>query len=282
MARFETAIFPVAGMGTRLLPATKSVPKELLPVFDTPLLQFAIDEALEAGAKRLVFVSHRSKRAIEDYVQDNMKLRESLRASRKIELLRAVERAGVSSRIETHFVYQDEPLGLGHAVACAAEHVRGAPVAVILPDDLILGAPCLKEMAEAHAEGPGGNMIAAMEVPAEEVNRYGIFRPEGPARGQSQPCTGLVEKPDPEEAPSRLAAVGRYLLAPGIFDLLKDQAPGHGGEIQLTDAIERMAQTSGVTAFRFSGTRFDCGQKAGLLAASNHYAAAQEGAIAAE
>jgi UTP--glucose-1-phosphate uridylyltransferase len=267
----RTAVFPVAGLGTRFLPATKSVPKELLPVLDTPLIQFAVDEALEAGMERLVFVSHPSKAAIEHYLARDGALDAALRARGKDKVAERLEAlAPDPSRIELRFVMQGEALGLGHAVLQAREHVEEESFAVILPDDLILDgeAGCLSEMAEAYE---GGHMVAAMEVGRDEVSAYGVLDPLE-REGRLTRARGLVEKPAPEEAPSRLAVVGRYILDSSIFETLASQAPGAGGEIQLTDAMARDIPRLGLAGFEFSGLRFDCGNEQGMLAAQLHLA----------
>jgi UTP--glucose-1-phosphate uridylyltransferase len=269
----RTAIFPVAGLGTRFLPATKATPKELLPVIDTPLIQYAIDEAQAAGIERMVFVSHPSKAAIERYVMDDATLRASLREKGKADLADALREAALCPRADDAvFTMQDEPLGLGHAVLCARDHVLPGPVAVILPDDLILGTQCLPEMVAAYGDTGAGHMVATMTVPREEVSKYGIL--DGArTEGRITRASGMVEKPAPEYAPSREAVVGRYVLDASIFEALATQAPGAGGEIQLTDAIARGAASSGLAGFRFSGMRFDCGSKAGMLRATLHLAA---------
>jgi UTP--glucose-1-phosphate uridylyltransferase len=264
----RTAIFPVAGLGTRFLPATKAVPKELLPVIDVPLIQFAIDEARDAGVERMIFVSHPSKEAIENHVRDDADLRETLRERGKTKIADALEEAAIDEGDhEIIFVMQEEPLGLGHAVLCAAPHVLPGPVAVILPDDLILGQKgCVAQMIDAYDPQVAGHMIATMEVPAEDVSKYGIMsvvRREGPFAH----CDALVEKPAPEDAPSRQAAVGRYLLDGTIFDVLRTQEPGAGGEIQLTDAIAACIESQGLAGYKFDGIRFDCGSKTGMLQA---------------
>jgi UTP-glucose-1-phosphate uridylyltransferase len=272
-APVRTAIFPVAGLGTRFLPATKATPKELLPVIDTPLIQYAIDEAREAGVERLVFVSHPSKSAIERHVMDDKALRQELRARGKTEL--AEELADLSLcpvEDDAVFTMQHEPLGLGHAVLCARDHVLPGPVAVVLPDDLILGKPgALSEMIAAYEAGEAGHLVATMTVPRSETKKYGILSVTG-RDGQLLLADGMVEKPDPEAAPSAEAVVGRYILDASIFDALETQEPGAGGEIQLTDAIARGAASLGMAGFRFSGRRFDCGSKPGMLAATLHLA----------
>jgi UTP--glucose-1-phosphate uridylyltransferase len=280
MPILDTVVFPVAGRGTRLLPLTKSVPKELLPVYDKPVLQFAVEEAIKAGAKRLVFVTHASKPAIGDYLQPDAALKDVLENGGKVELARALDEITLGSGVEVIFVEQDEPLGLGHAVLMAADHVRGDAFGVILPDDVILGQPCLPEMADAYSRG---HMIAAMDVDREDVKKYGIFRPVTAASiGKIVQASELVEKPSPEVAPSQLAAVGRYILDSRIFDALRNLEPGAGGEYQLTDAIAADAPAFGLSGFRFSGARHDCGSHAGLLGAANARATELTCAVAAE
>lgn len=271
--RVRTAIFPVAGMGTRFLPATKATPKELLPVIDTPLIQYAIDEVRNAGIERMVFVSHPDKGAIERYVMDDRALRSRLEDRGKADLARQLEEASLGSRDnDVVFAMQVEPLGLGHAVLCARDHVLPGPVAVILPDDLILGKPsCLGEMIAAYRVAEVGHMVATMKVPKAETRKYGILSVTE-TRASVVLADGIVEKPDPSDAPSRQAVVGRYILDGSIFDDLKGQAPGAGDEIQLTDAIAAGIERVGLGGFRFSGTRFDCGSKEGMLDATLHLA----------
>ena len=264
MTRLATVIFPVAGMGTRMLPATKSTPKELLPVYDTPLLQFALDEALATGAKRLVFVSHPEKAAIGDYLRPSPRLEEQLAAKGKHDLLEAVRRASVPDDVEVIFVMQPEPLGLGHAVLQAADHLLDGPIGIVLPDDLMLGEPCLAEMADAFDDARMTSLIAAQDVPRDRVSSYGIFDC-APGISNVTPALGFVEKPAPADAPSNLAAVGRYVVAAEVIEALRTTTPGAGGEIQLTDAI---AACGGIHAFRFSGTRYDCGNPDGIVEAT--------------
>ena len=267
MARLDTVIFPVAGMGTRMLPATKVTPKELLPVYDTPLLQFAVEEALAAGAKRLVMVSHPSKSAIEDYFAPADALEDKLRGKGKHAIADALAATAMPEGVELVFVMQPEPLGLGHAVLCGADDALDGPVGVILPDDLILGSPALAEMAAAFDPESMKSLIAAQPVPYEKVSSYGIFDCDADDADADAvlAARGFVEKPRPEDAPSRLAAVGRYVLAPEVFDVLRSTEPGAGGEIQLTDAIATLGK---INAFRYSGTRYDCGSKDGLVDAT--------------
>ncbi|MFN3823754.1 MAG: UTP--glucose-1-phosphate uridylyltransferase [Pseudorhodobacter sp.] len=263
--RIRSLVIPAAGRGTRLLPATKSTPKELLNVYDRPALQFAMDEAIALGVERIVVVIHPSKRAICDYLTPDRVQVRKLRESGKATLGTALSATEVPEGIEIAFAIQDHPLGLGHAILCAQDMVLPGPFGVILPDDVIMGTPCLSEMAEHYTTG---HMIAAMEVGPAETGSYGIFQIAGPSIGHSVPVSGMIEKPAPGQAPSRLAAVGRYILDPCIFAPLKLTPRGAGAEIQLTDAIARNAGHVPLTAFRFSGTRYDCGNHDGLLAAA--------------
>lgn len=272
--KVRTAIFPVAGLGTRFLPATKATPKELLPVVDRPLLQFAIDEAREAGIERMVFVSHPSKSAIERYVHQDEELCKTLRAKGKDSIADTLDDHAIDpSSEQAHFVMQPEPLGLGHAILCAKDEVLPGPVAVILPDDLIMGKKgCISEMIEAYEKMDAGHMVATMEVARDEVSAYGVLDPIDEPVGNCVNASGMVEKPEPEVAPSLHAVVGRYVLDASIFDDLETQEPGMGGEIQLTDSIARGVERVGLCGFRFSGQRYDCGSKAGMLRATLAYA----------
>ncbi len=267
----RTAIFPVAGLGTRFLPATKSTPKELLPVIDTPLIQFAIDEAREAGVERMVFVNHPSKGAIERYVRADDELCATLRSRGKESLARGLERAALDDdEHDVRFVMQDEQLGLGHAVACAADHVLPGPVAVILPDDLIVGPRgCLAEMIAAYDPARAGHLVAVMDVPRERTSDCGVLDIRA-RQGRLAFASAMVEKPEPQRAPSTTAVVGRYILDPCIFDALRQT--GAGGEIQLTDAMARCIAQVGLAGFHFSGTRFDCGSKLGMMEAALYQA----------
>ena len=273
--KVRTAIFPVAGLGTRFLPATKATPKELLPVIDTPLIQYAINEAVESGVERMVFVSHPSKSAIERHVMDDARLRAELYAKGKDQVADSLrENSFTTPEDDVVFTMQHEPLGLGPAVLCAAKLALPGPVAVILPDDLILGHPgALTELCRAYQTLEAGHLVATMEVAEKDVNKYGVLDVTE-RRGAAVMAAGMVEKPEPGQAPSREAVVGRYVLDPAIFEALRTQEPGAGGEIQLTDAIARSAATcGGLAGYRFSGQRFDCGSKAGMLAATLHLAA---------
>jgi UTP-glucose-1-phosphate uridylyltransferase len=249
------------------------MPKELLPVIDTPLIQYAIDEVQAAGIERMVFVSHPSKSAIERHVMDDAKLRRELKARGKEKLAQELKEAALSAENDdTIFTMQDQPLGLGHAVLCARDHVLPGPVAVILPDDLILGKGCLAEMIEAYDQSDAGHMVATMQVALEDTRKYGILSVTGQSNNVLS-ADGMVEKPAPEQAPSREAVVGRYILDGNIFSDLETQTPGAGGEIQLTDAIAASTPRVGLSGLRFSGRRFDCGSKAGMLRATLHLAA---------
>ncbi|SEN47149.1 UTP--glucose-1-phosphate uridylyltransferase [Palleronia pelagia] len=269
----RTAIFPVAGLGTRFLPATKATPKELLPVIDTPLIQYAIDEARAAGIERMVFVSHPSKGSIERHVRHDADLSRMLRSKGKNGVARTLEAACLNEgEHEVVFVMQDEPLGLGHAVNCAAPHALPGAVAVILPDDLILGGRgCLAEMVDAYEHGKAGHLVAAMEVAPDAVSSYGILAPRS-IEGPMIFASGMVEKPAIDAAPSRQAVVGRYVLDGSIFADLDALTPGAGGEYQLTDAIAAGIGRVGLAGYAFSGKRFDCGSKTGMLAAILHVA----------
>jgi UTP--glucose-1-phosphate uridylyltransferase len=269
--RIRKAVFPVAGLGTRFLPATKTVPKEMLPIIDRPLIQYAVDEAIEAGCDTLVFVTNRYKHAVADYFDKAYELEQKLERAGKtaqLELVRNVLPEGVRAV----FVTQAEARGLGHAVLCARPVVGDEPFAVLLPDDLIWnrGPGALRQMADA-AERTGASMVAVQDVPREQTGSYGIV--DAPDfEGRHARVRRIVEKPAPADAPGTLAVVGRYVLDPAIFDLLESTDPGAGGEIQLTDAIEALLSDHPVHAFRFQGTRFDCGTHLGLVEATIRYA----------
>ncbi|MEM1262651.1 MAG: UTP--glucose-1-phosphate uridylyltransferase GalU [Pseudomonadota bacterium] len=269
----KAAVFPVAGRGTRFLPATKASPKEMLPIVDKPLIQYAVEEAVAAGATNLVFITHASKRSIEDHFDVDPELERALDEGGKSELLdivRAIKPTGVSCT----FIRQGEPLGLGHAVLCAEPAVGNQPFFVHLPDDMIKAeTPCLKQMAQFYAQH-GGAALAVQTVPKEKTASYGIVSlHEGNAL---QRISGMVEKPQPDVAPSNLAVVGRYLLDGSIFDVLKTIGRGAGGEIQLTDAIAAQLDDVPTYAFPFEGKRYDCGNKLGFLEATVEYALQHE------
>ncbi|TKA94619.1 UTP--glucose-1-phosphate uridylyltransferase GalU [Cereibacter changlensis] len=267
-AKVTTAIFPIAGLGTRFLPATKSVPKEILTLVDKPLIQYAVEEARAAGIEDFIFVTSRGKGALEDFFDVHPSLETSLRNSGKTELLATLQETNMDSG-HVAYVRQHNAMGLGHAVWCAHRLVGDQPFAVILPDDLVVSdKPCLAQMMEAHAE-VGGNIIATMEVAPERASSYGILDVESTNGAIIRP-RDFVEKPKAGTAPSNLAVIGRYILTPQIMTHLHQKQVGAGGEIQLTDAIaqELRANPGSVHGFRFSGERYDCGSKAGFLQAT--------------
>ena len=265
--RVRKAVFPVAGLGTRFLPATKAVPKELLPVLDRPVLQWVVEEAREAGIEEFIFVNSRGKEAIADHFDTHPPLEQALASKGKDALLKAVRDATIDAG-KAVFVRQDAPKGLGHAVLCARTAVADEPFALLLPDMLMRATPgCLAGMARLHEE-VGGNIIAVEEVPREEVDKYGVVAVED-ARAEAPRITAMVEKPPVEQAPSNLIISGRYILQPEIFDHLEKTQPGAGGEIQLTDAmLAALEAGEAYHAFRFSGETFDCGSKLGFLQAN--------------
>ena len=268
--RVRKAVFPVGGMGTRFLPATKAMPKEMLPVVDKPLIQYAVEEALAAGIEHFIFVTGRGKNALEDHFDHNPELERTLKERGKFDLVEACT-SWMPKSGQMSYTRQTEPLGLGHAVWCARDLVDEEPFAVLLPDDLILAkTPVLKQMVAVHTE-VGGHVVAVSDVPREHTKRYGILDVEVD-NGRIAKAKGLVEKPDPAVAPSTLSIIGRYILHPAVFDVLDRKEKGAGGEIQLTDAI---SQTIGMVPFhglRFEGRRFDCGDKVGWLEANVAFA----------
>lgn len=260
------AIFPVAGLGTRFLPATKSVPKEIMTLVDRPLIQYAIDEARAAGIKEFIFVTSRGKSALEDYFDDSPILEQELRKKKKLDLLEELKRTTMDSG-QIAYIRQHRAKGLGHAVACARRMIHNEPFAVILPDDVIAAeTSCLAQMIEAYAE-TGGSMVAAMEVAPDRTSSYGILDVDS-TDSQTSRVRGMVEKPEAGTAPSNLAVIGRYILSPNVMKHLTGLGAGAGGEIQLTDAIAREIEGDGVYGFRFEGQRYDCGSKAGFLQAT--------------
>ncbi|WP_299152783.1 UTP--glucose-1-phosphate uridylyltransferase GalU [uncultured Tateyamaria sp.] len=265
--KLTKAIFPVAGLGTRFLPATKSVPKEIMTLVDRPLIQYAIDEARAAGIKEFIFVTSRGKGALEDYFDHAPTLEQELRKKGKTELLEILKDTNMDSGAIA-YIRQHKALGLGHAVWCARRLIANEPFAVILPDDVIAAEkPCLQQMVEAYEE-TGGNVVAAMEVPPEKTSSYGVLD-IGEDMGQMVKVKGMIEKPPAEEAPSNLAVIGRYILTPSVLRSLNQMKSGAGGEIQLTDAIaNEIGGDDGVYGYRFRGQRFDCGSKAGFLQAT--------------
>ena len=269
------AIFPVAGLGTRFLPATKSVPKEIMTLVDRPLIQYAIDEARAAGIKEFLFVTSRGKSALEDYFDHAPDLESSLRKAGKDDLLEVLRSTNMDSGAIA-YIRQHKPLGLGHAVSCARRLVGNEPFAVILPDDVIAAEkPCLQQMVEAYEE-TGGSMVATMEVAPDKTSSYGVLDVED-QHGAVVKVRGMVEKPPAGEAPSNLAVIGRYILSPKVMQNFNRVEKGAGGEIQLTDAIAmEIAEGRDVFGYRFQGQRFDCGSKAGYLQATVSFALARE------
>jgi UTP--glucose-1-phosphate uridylyltransferase len=264
MKPVRKAVFPVAGLGTRFLPATKAFAKELLPVVDRPLIQYAFDEAREAGIEQMIFVTGRGKVGLEDYFDIGFELETTMRARGKsLEVLEPT-RSEPGSIVS---VRQQEPLGLGHAVWCARDVVGDEPFAVLLPDDLMVGKPgCIAQMVEAYNK-VGGNIVCVQEVPREKTASYGVITP-GAADGRLTEVRGLVEKPKPEDAPSNLAVVGRYILQPEIMRILDDKETGAGGEIQLTDAMAKLIGRQPFHGLTFQGDRHDCGDKVGFVIAN--------------
>jgi hypothetical protein len=267
--RVRKAVFPVAGLGTRFLPATKAQPKEMLPIVDRPLIQYAVEEAAAAGITEMIFITGRNKRSIEDHFDKAYELESELQAKGKDKLLETVKES-LPSGVNCVYIRRAEPLGLGHAVLCAREVVGNEPFAILLADDLMQpapgGAPVLKQMVDLHNR-QHASVLAVQEVPREETSAYGIVS-STPWAERTSRITGMVEKPKPEEAPSTLAVVGRYLLSPMIFDHLANVKPGAGGEIQLTDALAQLIHDQPVLAYAFEGRRYDCGSKIGYLEAT--------------
>ena len=269
------AIFPVAGLGTRFLPATKAVPKEIMTLVDRPLIQYAIDEARAAGITEFIFVTSRGKSALEDYFDHAPQLEEELRKKKKKDLLDILETTNMDSGAIA-YIRQHRALGLGHAVWCARRLIANEPFAVILPDDVIAAeTPCLQQMVEAYEE-TGGNMVAAMEVAPEDAPSYGMLD-VAVRKGRLRRVKGMVEKPKMEDAPSNLAVIGRYILAPSVLQNLNRITSGSGGEIQLTDAIAKdIDDGPGVFSYCFEGRRFDCGTKSGFLRATVAFGLARD------
>jgi UTP--glucose-1-phosphate uridylyltransferase len=262
----RTAVFPVAGRGTRFLPATKASPKEMLPIVDKPLIQYAAEEALAAGARKLVFITGSSKRAIEDHFDSDHELEEALEAQGKADLLKQLKDI-VPSWASCIYIRQPSPLGLGHAVWCAKPVVGNEPFFVHLADDLIdASTPCLRQMADVHAQR-GGSVLGVETVPHDQTDKYGIVATDQ-RDGRVSRVTRIVEKPKPQDAPSTLAVVGRYVLSPTIFEKLEKIGRGAGGEIQLTDGIAALLAEENVYAYEFEGKRYDCGSKLGYLQAT--------------
>lgn len=266
----KTVVFPVAGRGTRFLPATKASPKEMLPIVDKPLIQYAVEEAVAAGAETLVFITGSSKRAIEDHFDTDTELEATLEAQSKTELLEAL-RSILPSRASCVYIRQPAPLGLGHAVLCARPVVGDAPFMVHLADDLIdASVPCLKQMVDVFA-AQGGSVLGVQNVPRQDTDKYGIVSLESKVSARVGKLSHIVEKPKPDKAPSNLAVVGRYVLTGAIFDDLARIGAGAGGEIQLTDGIARLMRRQAVYSYEFEGKRYDCGSKLGYLQATVEY-----------
>jgi UTP--glucose-1-phosphate uridylyltransferase len=264
--RVRKAVLPVAGLGTRFLPATKAMPKEMLTVVDRPLIQYAVEECLAAGIEEFVFVTGRNKSALEDHFDSAYELEATLQQRGKARELKQTQEATIKAG-NAVFTRQQEPLGLGHAVWCARDWIGREPFAVLLPDELTIDSPtCIAQLAAAH-DKTGGNVVAVMEVPREQTKSYGIAAVKAEKDGLAE-ITGLVEKPKPAEAPSTLALIGRYVLQPEVFDHLGRHETGAGGEIQLTDAMARMIGRTPFHALRYSGRRYDCGSRIGFLEAN--------------
>lgn len=268
MKKVRKAIIPAAGFGTRFLPATKAMAKEMLPIVDKPTIQFIVEEAIESGIEDILIVTGKSKRPIEDHFDSNIELETNLEKKGKMDLLKLVQE---TTGLRIHFVRQSYPLGLGHAVLQAKAFVGGEPFVVMLGDDLMKDTvPLTRQLMDGY-ERTHASTIAVMEVPHEETSKYGIIDPDSELEDSLYNVRKFVEKPDPEDAPSDLAIIGRYLLTPEIFEILENQEPGAGGEIQLTDAIDTLNKTQRVFAKKFTGKRFDVGDKFGFLATSISY-----------
>ena len=267
----KKAIFPVGGLGTRFLPATKALPKEMLTIVDKPLIQYAVEEAAAAGIEEFIFVTGRNKSAIEDHFDHSFELEETLHAKGKDAALKTV-RDMIYEPGTVFYVRQQEPAGLGHAVWCARHLINDEPVAVLLADDLIFGNSCMAEMVASYKSG---NMVAVMDIPKSDTGSYGIVTPSA-EDGQLVVVSDLVEKPNPENAPSNIGVVGRYIIEPGVFSQLENQDRGAGNEVQLTDALARQIGKVPFHGFRFSGERFDCGSKIGFLQANIAFAMSRD------
>ncbi|HZG54958.1 UTP--glucose-1-phosphate uridylyltransferase GalU [Paenibacillus sp.] len=266
------AIIPAAGLGTRFLPATKAQPKEMLPIVDKPAIQYIVEEAIEAGITDIIIVTGRNKRAIEDHFDKSVELELMLEEKGKEEMLRQVR--DISQMVDIHYIRQKQPLGLGHAVLCARTFIGNEPFAVLLGDDIIESDPlALREMLRLY-EAHRSSLLAVQEVPWEEVEKYGIVSPDGAVPGEpnASRVVDLVEKPDRDQAPSNLAVIGRYVIEPGIFEILERQQPGRGGEIQLTDALRELNRRNQMMAYTVQGKRYDVGDKFGYIEATIEFA----------
>ena len=262
--KVRTAVIPAAGLGTRFLPATKAQPKEMLPIVDKPCIQYIIEEAIDSGIEDILIITGRNKRAIEDHFDRAVELEMTLKAQGKYDLLGLVQEL---SRVTIHYVRQKEPKGLGHAVLCAKHFVGDEPFAVLLGDDIMdAEVPVLKQLMDVY-EDCGGSVLGVQEVPREKVSSYGVVKPV-PVKDHLWRAEDLVEKPSVAEAPSRLAVLGRYIITPEIFEILEHTEPGRGGEIQLTDALKKLAERQPVYAYEFEGRRYDSGDKQGFLEAT--------------
>ncbi|WP_226036164.1 UTP--glucose-1-phosphate uridylyltransferase GalU [Aquibacillus saliphilus] len=268
MKKVTKAIIPAAGLGTRFLPATKAMPKEMLPIVDKPTIQYIVEEAVASGIEDIIIVTGKGKRAIEDHFDNNFELEDNLIKKGKFDLL---EKAKHPAKVEIHYIRQKEPLGLGHAVWCARKFIGNEPFAVLLGDDIVQSeTPCLKQLMNQYEE-TGGSVIGVQQVPEDETHRYGIVDPSG-QEGRRYSVDHFVEKPEKGTAPSNLAIMGRYVLSPKIFDFLERKSVGAGGEIQLTDAIEMLNENQGVFAYDFEGKRYDVGEKLGFIRTTIEFA----------
>lgn len=271
--KVRKAVIPAAGLGTRFLPATKAQPKEMLPIVDTPAIQFIVEEAAAAGIRDILIITGRGKRAIEDHFDKSCELEDFLEKKGEEELLKMVR--DISSLVDIHYVRQKEPKGLGHAVHCAKSFICGEPFAVLLGDDIVRAdKPCIQQMIEVY-ERYGASILGVQQVPHEEVSKYGIVDCEKIADRVFK-VKDLVEKPDKDKAPSDIAILGRYVITPRIFEFLENAVPGKGGEIQLTDALKRLAETEEMYAYNFIGRRYDVGNKPGFLQATVEFALERE------
>ncbi|WP_302470722.1 UTP--glucose-1-phosphate uridylyltransferase GalU [Heyndrickxia coagulans] len=272
MQKIKKAIIPAAGLGTRFLPATKAMPKEMLPIVDKPTIQYIVEEAIDSGIEDIIIVTGKGKRAIEDHFDHAFELEDNLIAKKKFDLLEKVRQP---AEVDIHYIRQKEPKGLGHAIWCARKFIGNEPFAVLLGDDIIQAEPpCLKQMIDVY-EQVHSSVIAVMEVAHEETNRYGIIDPLD-QKGRIYDVKGFVEKPKVEEAPSNVAIIGRYILTPEIFDFLSLQKTGSGGEIQLTDAIEQLNEIQKVYAYAYEGKRYDVGEKFGFIKSTIEIALSRE------
>jgi UTP--glucose-1-phosphate uridylyltransferase len=270
--KVRKAVFPAAGMGTRFLPATKAIPKEMLPLVDKPIIQYGVEEALAAGCDQIIVITGRGKSAIEDHFDISYELESELEERSKTELLEQVRK--ISGMIDVAYVRQKKALGLGHAVLMARELVGDEPFGVILPDDVIdAKVPCLKQMIDIYDE-TGASVLATQEIEGKAISAYGVLdaKPASKHKGRLYEVHSMVEKPKPEEAPSNLAIIGRYILTPAIFEMLEATEPGKGGELQLTDGIKRLLKHEKVYGYTFEGTRHDAGDKLGMLKATVEFA----------